>query len=73
MIACEREGFRGIGVEAQPDYTDIALARIRKAAECLTRLIIVRSKDQIRCQGDVKFDSFGKKTSESVSCALIPV
>lgn len=31
LIACEREGFTGIGVEASPDYMDIAIARVKKA------------------------------------------
>lgn len=31
LVACEREGFVGIGVEASPEYADIALARVRKA------------------------------------------
>ena len=31
LIACEREGFTGIGIEASPEYMDIALARVRKA------------------------------------------
>lgn len=31
LVACEREGFKAIGVEASPEYMDIAVARVRKA------------------------------------------